>query len=145
MQTLKVDSRLEYRLPNGIIGGTVEIGLSGRRTAFDLEVLNPGPESAKPPETRFSRDGIEVLVLIPGVTDKYELDLKQRALLSISEPMFDAGARVYAEAQSRFYGFISGSKETMKTMGVEVGIGRTYVSEYQIDDDFAGSLEPLFA
>ena len=144
MQTLTINSDLGYILPEGVIRGTVEIQLSELKTAFDLEVLNPGPESEKPPEARFSRDGSQVLVLIPDVTDLGELDPKQRALLSISEPMFDAGARVYGEARQRLKGHFSKSKEILQGSRVEMGISRLYRSEGQIEDGVAAELSVLF-
>lgn len=146
MQTLIVNSDLGYILPKDVIRGTVEIRLSELRTTFDLEVLNPGPESDQPPEARFSQNGVEVLVLIPHVTDVDALDQRQRALLSISEPMFDAGARVYGEAKQKLAdgAFSVSSREIIKATGAEMGISRSYSTEGQISDDVATALGPLF-
>lgn len=145
MKTLTITSNLAYVLPDKVIRGIVDIELSQKSTSYKLEVKNPGPESDQPPEARFSQNGAEVLVLIPDVTDVNKLDQRQRALLVISEPIWNAGERVYAEAEDRLRSGIWGKTERIIEMsGAEMSISRPYRSEAQIEDEFAQRLEPLF-
>jgi hypothetical protein len=141
MAQLSVLSKLRYWVNDDSVDGDVVITIDGRSATYHLKISNP--DSDEKVEARFSKDGNEILHIKPsdGLSD--ELTPMQKALIWVSDPMFEAGGEVYNDARARL-SLSPRGREIIQTMQVELSIGKDYQTKAQISEEAARGIAVLF-